>query len=384
MREFGFFLFNSQSMIRHVSFQKQEDLEKYVREVAPRHIYYSSAFYEKPSDKTMENKNWISAELIFDIDADHIDTPCKKIHDRWICLNCGNSGKGNAPQTCPKCKSTKIKHEAFVCNLCLQKAKEEVIKIVEDFLVSDFGVSKKSIEIFYSGHRGYHIHVMDDEIIHLGQAERREIVNYITGINISPELHGLIEKTYKGKKILFGPRNNDLGWRGRLVRALIDLLSSEDSFQYLPFSTGKNKLIKDNRALIINALKKENPHYKVIRGLTKKDWSKLLAIAAKRFGGKIDGPVTADIKRLIRLPASLHGKSGFIVKQVSFDKIDKFDPFIDAIAFRHGEIKVKIVGKVPKLFINNTTFGPLNNESIVNVPLATGIYLLSQDKAELV
>jgi len=29
----------------------------------------------------MENKGWIGADLIFDIDADHIETRCKTEHD---------------------------------------------------------------------------------------------------------------------------------------------------------------------------------------------------------------------------------------------------------------------------------------------------------------
>src|SRR5208282_2045026 len=44
-----------------------------------------------------------------------------------------------------------------------------------------------------------------------------------------------------------------------------------------------------------------------------------------------DAPVTTDIHRLIRLPGSLHGGTGFRVVPLTRDAIDTFDPFADAL-----------------------------------------------------
>jgi DNA primase small subunit len=49
--------------------------------------------------------------------------------------------------------------------------------------------------------------------------------------------------------------------------------------------------------------------------------------------GETDEPVTADTKRLIRLPGSLHGKSGLKVVTLRRDDLDAFDPLRDAVAF---------------------------------------------------
>jgi DNA primase small subunit len=49
--------------------------------------------------------------------------------------------------------------------------------------------------------------------------------------------------------------------------------------------------------------------------------------------GETDEPVTADTKRLIRLPGSLHGKSGLKVVTLRRDDLDSFDPLRDAVAF---------------------------------------------------
>src|SRR2546430_2971321 len=44
-----------------------------------------------------------------------------------------------------------------------------------------------------------------------------------------------------------------------------------------------------------------------------------------------DEPVTSDIKRLIRLPSSLHGKTGLQVIPLTRDEVDEFRPLRDAV-----------------------------------------------------
>jgi DNA primase small subunit len=47
--------------------------------------------------------------------------------------------------------------------------------------------------------------------------------------------------------------------------------------------------------------------------------------------GDTDEPVTSDIKRLIRLPSSLHGKTGLRVIPLTRGEVDEFRPLRDAI-----------------------------------------------------
>jgi DNA primase small subunit len=47
--------------------------------------------------------------------------------------------------------------------------------------------------------------------------------------------------------------------------------------------------------------------------------------------GETDEPVTSDIKRLIRMPSSLHGKTGLKVVPLSRDAVDGFRPLRDAV-----------------------------------------------------
>src|SRR5437879_3477852 len=75
-REYGFLLFNGKFMVRHRSFKDPTSLLTAVRDLVPSHVYFSTAYYREPT-APMEQKGWIGADLVFDIDADHLNTPCK-------------------------------------------------------------------------------------------------------------------------------------------------------------------------------------------------------------------------------------------------------------------------------------------------------------------
>ena len=71
-REFAFILFGGKGMIRHIGFNKKIQFINFFRERIPGHAYYSSAYYQKPDAPAMQEKNWMGAELIFDLDSDHL------------------------------------------------------------------------------------------------------------------------------------------------------------------------------------------------------------------------------------------------------------------------------------------------------------------------
>jgi DNA primase small subunit len=96
----------------------------------------------------------------------------------------------------------------------------------------------------------------------------------------------------------------------------------------------------------------------------------------------IDEPVSTDINRLIRLPGSLHGRTGFVVTRIERDDIESFDPFADAVAeqFTGREIDVEITEETDVTALGTDyefECGP------TTVPEAVGIYLMAQGVAEL-
>src|SRR5208282_5088413 len=64
--------------------------------------------------------------------------------------------------------------------------------------------------------------------------------------------------------------------------------------------------------------------------------------AAIEVQGETDAPVTTDIHRLIRLPNSLHGGTGFRVVPLDREEIAAFDPFRDALLAGTSETRTAV------------------------------------------
>ncbi len=380
-REFAFFPFNANYVNRHIGFADHNSVVRYLQQNPPRHAYYSSAYFKYPDAERMQEKQWEGADLVFDIDADHFDIPCRDSHDSWTCTSCGCRGLGSSPPKCPDCSTpnSRIKSFAWLCENCLVEAKHETIKLIEDFLEPDFGFSKKQMQIVFSGHRGYHVHVHDTAFNLLGSSERREIIDYVTGNGIDPVLHGL-EETYGRPKRIKGPSGEDHGWRGRLARGLIGYLTQVDEKHLQQITSMKRKVayILKHRDRIISGISSSPPKYNYPK-LKITDWHALAKQSAYWIGSKIDVAVTGDVHRLIRLPETLHGKTGFRVVPLTYIELTKFDPFKDALVFK-GTITIHVT-KAPAFRIADNEY-PAYTDTILDVPTNTGVFLLAKGVAD--
>ncbi|MCS4541703.1 MAG: DNA primase small subunit PriS [Euryarchaeota archaeon] len=377
-REFGFIPFGGGMMIRHRAFQSKIELQNYLQRTAPAHAYHSSAYYQNPSASTMNEKRWQGADLIFDLDVDHIDTPCKQVHDSWSC-RCGYVGKGIKPEKCPKCGGTKFSELNWLCDECLTAIKKEALKLIYEFLLNDFGFKENDLSVNFSGARGYHIHVRSKSVRELSQVGRREIVDYIRAEGLFPEFHGL----RKDKGRIVGPKLTDPGWRGKLAKVALEFLAQatiEDLKQLPEIGEKSAAKIIENKARIIKALKEGYWDALPVRS-SSHFWLNLLKIGAVKLGGEIDQPVTADVKRLIRLPTTIHGKTSFRATQISINKLEGFDPLSEAVVFGKKEISVQI-NEAPKFRLGEEIFGPFKNEKVV-LPEAAAMFLICRGVAKL-
>ncbi len=305
-REFAFVPFETLPdfvMLRHISFTSREEFKAYILAKIPAHIYYSSAYYERPHEDKMDRKGWLGADLIFDIDADHLPVKTKSFEK------------------------------------ALEVAKKEVKKLIT-VLKNDFGISRDDMRMYFSGGRGYHVHVHAEEFLSLGSAERREIVDYLL-LN-SPNLDNFDSNA--ARRILLYVKRK--------------LRRSEELREKFRVSVDelRGDIVSRNLKRAFKTLKDE-------------------AIAKLRI--HVDAPVTADIKRLIRLPGSLHGKTGLRVAEV--EDIDTFDPLRDAIAFGDDPVSVRVLKKV-KLRIGDCRL-EANAGEIVKVPEYAAIFLLCRGLA---
>jgi len=331
-REFGFMLFDGNVMVRHKSFKSILELRQFIAELAPKHAYHSIAIYEKP-DAPMEEKGWICAELLFDIDADHI---AKKY------------GIAMRPETYLQCMTI---------------AAEETIKLIEEFLLTDFGLASKDIAVLFSGGRGFHVHVKNEEFKYMDRAMRQEIVDYITGNGINLKATMIFE----GYFLMEG-----YGWIGRLSRGVYEVLES-GYFRSKLRKQQVNAVDKRYRRILEEILTGFSGTWNELSDKTKR---KILEMAVELMRGDIDRIVTSDISRLTRIVGTLHGKTGLKVVKVDISKLESFDPTKEALALPLSpQITVKFLSDIGNVSFNDDIYGPYRKGQINSIPIPLAVFL---------
>ncbi|MGC8730252.1 MAG: DNA primase catalytic subunit PriS [Candidatus Micrarchaeia archaeon] len=351
-REFGFGDLERTIAYRHFGFRTEQSLLNYLVQNPAPFVSYSISEYERPTARPMENKKWIGAELAFDIDATDLHLSCQVVHGNdWVCENCFSS----------------VKNEAF--------------RLIEDFLVPDFGFSKNDISVNFSGNRGYHVHVFNDEIFGLGPKARKQITDYISAANIDIS-HFFPTMGEKGKPLM-GPTPNSGGWGGKLAKGVISLLNQgPEALEAVGVENSIARKLVKNKAEVILGIATNGNWDKVSIPKKVEFWSNVLSSIAIKQSDAIDRNVTNDKYHLIRMPNSIHGKSGLISKSVSLSDLEKFEPARDAIAFKKGTLKVK-VSSSPQFVMNEMSFGPYK-DSVVELPTYAAVYLILKHRASLV
>lgn len=350
-REFGYMPFGG-GMIRHLSIKTAGELHAMLVKEAPYGVYASSSYYESPM-LPMAEKGWKGGDLVFDIDADDLNMPCKAEHDWWICKTCATLQLGLRPQKCPACSSTKIQTINWACEKCLGGTKSEVIKL-QDIMMQDFGIARDEIAIYFSGNKGYHMTVQSESCLDMDQRARNEIVDYVSGKGIKLETFGLSYDTSFNDMLPRLPTIHERGWRGRFAEFV-------DSY-----GDQKTTDVKIKAATIFTKTKQG-------------DFQNMLSNMIKIFGSKVDPSVTTDIHRIFRLSGSLHGESGLSKKKC--DDILSFDPSKDPVEIGDEEITV-YVKFCSKFSLRGGIYGPYVKQR-VTLPLFAAVYLMSKDLAEV-
>ncbi len=350
-REFGFIFFDDAypdeiRMKRHIGFFSSEEMETYIRNLIPAHAYYSTAYYENPGAPTMQDKNWSGADLIFDLDADHI---MRGAYDAM-----------------------------------LERIKQEAYKLLS-VLIDELGIEKQTLKIVFSGGRGYHIHIQDIAFRTWTSPERREIINYICGIGIQPK--AMLSQYQEGR----------IGWpcrfRNTLLTYLEQLAAYEESACNAELTAYEG--IGDVRAnRFIQMIPEISSRLRTDPGSINMDDQTISTILealcqdingnfytlCRESGVQADEPVTTDIKRLIRLPGSLHAKSGFRVVPLTIKELDDFNPLIDAVVFSDRDLHVESKASYEISLLDNQYH---IKKGINTVPEALGMFLCCRGMGEV-
>jgi len=368
-REFGFMFFDRSYMQRHTAFSRGEELHNLLVSQAPAHCYHSTAYYQTPGAATMEEKSWMGADLIFDLDADHL--------------------RGA---------------EDMEYGEMLAAVKKEMLRLLDDFLFGDLGFAPEDVRIVFSGGRGYHAHVRTPEVLRLGSPERREIVDYITGTGLMADWvfphsrtvlsKGRYSREYKDRSL---PPADAGGWRQRMRAAMVSLLDDMEGSEAkelkkrYPSLQGRtvkavSKLIDELYSAEGGVSTRENiVSSGMMAALSKKSQEMLVEMLENdikpSMAGEVDEPVTTDVKRLIRLPGSLHGKTGLMVVPLDYDELRGFDPLTDAVPDTHGEDEVRVVMRADtEVELRGQRFALSGEEE---VPAALAVHLIGRRMASM-
>ncbi len=283
-REFGFDHLGRGPNDRYRVFKNSDLLRKFLRYRAPFAVYSSVAFYKKP----WKRGEWLKSELVFDVDAK--DLPVRS-------CNCDS-----------------------VCEICLDEALQIVGSII-DVLKEDLGL--KNVHVIYSG-RGYHIRVLDPAAMQLNSEVRSQILKYVSGA-FNPKNRYYMEslpgqKPYELEHFTI-PVGYSAVFTDRIKYIILHLTGEEEIDQINP------RLLKDvmqNRHFL------EEEKWGLFKNkIGPRRYKNLVDGIAKLNLGLVDAKVSIDLKRILRLPTSLHSKVS--MKCMKVDNIENFDPLKEAV-----------------------------------------------------
>lgn len=284
MREFGFDHLGHGPNDRYKVFKGKDSLRRFLRYKTPFAAYISVAFYNNPRRRG----DWVKSEYVFDVDAK--DLPIR---------SCDCDG---------------------VCEICLSEALEIVNNMI-DTLEGDLGIKK--IHLIYSG-RGYHIRILDDEIMDSDSELRSEILKYVAGAEVPKLKYGNISEG-SGSSYNFEHFSIPIAYPKVFTKRI------KYNIQHLK---GNEEIDDINKNLLKDIIKNrdllDNNQWGIFRSKIGPRRYKNMATGMARVNlATIDAKVSIDLKRILRLPTSLHSKVS--MKCVEVKNREWFDPFKSAV-----------------------------------------------------
>jgi len=292
-REFGFG-WQDKIDYRHKAFTTESELKTFFATQAPLYASYSTAHYKFPAATPMPRKQPLAWDLVFDLDSPS--------------------------------RPTQHEHNPVFCSLCFEQVKSDALRLIEEFLETDFGFSKNEISTNFSGSKGLHVHVNSKTALELTQDARKQLLDCLKG----PEPQSVLVKQKNSPTL--GPSETTRGWGKKIFLHCKKFLENATVEQLREFGlrTDTAKRITEMRE---NALTKLNEgNWSAIAGL-EKIWTTLIPQAIATHAISVDRSVTFDATRLIRIPNTLHGDSALTARKIPLNKLAEFNPLHDATAF---------------------------------------------------
>ena len=339
-------------MYRHKSLIQEGGLDALFKSEKPRHVYYSGATYEHPHVRDMEAKEHRYTDLLFDIDFDHLP-----------------EYEGGTDASMEE---------------VLQATKAELRSLItileDDFDFSDFLIK-------FSGNRGYHLHVYDDEARSLSSAARDEIIQYVVADSGATAALRPDETVTAPQALLpyTGGRPNRVYTQAKnIVQSLIDETASLDTVNNTLNTDFTKDEVPDTETLLTNGFQKlhtatfrseaNTPEHQLVHAA--------IETAETNAAAYVDEAVTNDMGRLIRAQGTIHGGRGLVVREIDRDNLRDFNPLADAVPELFTERSIDVEVTTPDSFTLNGKDFDVAQEGC-SLPEYAAISLMCQGKAEL-
>lgn len=300
-REWNFTL-KDDIFIRYITFNDSAEFEKDLLRRLPFKIDIGGVYNTIPKD----NKNWTGGvlqveerELVFDIDMTDYD-------DVRFCCNAAN-----------------------ICNKCWPLM-TFAMKIVDRVLEEDFGFQHRLW--IYSGRRGIHCWVADENARKLNSQARNAIAEYMTIVkggdsqakkvnlpyNLHPSLRRAAAVVQRGFENYACVKQDFLGDETR-VNKLLSLMPIE-------CRDDLNEKMKKGK----NSTEKWQIFQTAVRQIQSKKFkispNIIDEIMFQYVYPRLDLEVTKGMNHLLKSPFCIHPKTGRVCVPIDMEKIDQFDP----------------------------------------------------------
>ncbi len=329
---------------RHMGFANEGGFRSFLVNRTPLYVSHSVAYYRIPAATPMEKKGWLGADLVFDLD---FETESK-----------------------------------YLSKKDFENIRADAIRLVEEFVMPDFGVSKNEVSVNFSGNRGFHIHVRDTRFRKLRGDERREIMEYIRGMGLK---YGAFFETDARGMGIQGPAASSGGYKGRFAKKILSILEAEPKRIIPGF---RNDRAGEKYSAFVASF---------AENIRSGNWSQkertegidnnLRRIAENELPLRTvnaDAGVTQDVSKLIRVPNSLHGSTGLCAKILDLGALPGFEPMHHAYVFSGGPVKIAALEDIPEMEMGNSTHEKIAKGERKEVPEYLAIYLELKGSARLV
>ena len=273
--------------VRNIYCNSIDDLRSKIldRQKAPSGIFASTGYYLDPHDC----KDLINYDLVFDLDTD-------------------NTFENRFDQ--------------------IEDSRKITLRMI-DTVLKDLGFEKEDMLIEYSGSKGFHVTITDEYYRNLDAVERRQLIDYIQGKGVDKA------------NIIVDGKLRPYGW-GRQVGHFINevILSPDFDSEDLNKYFGKN-VVKKISALLENPQKVED-----LKAGRFREFTGLLPATmrfTKELSDYLDRKVTTDRRRVLRVPGSIHGKSGLPSIRVDYDDLVLTEIIVDKLMTTVGTDEVTIL-----------------------------------------